>query len=252
MQLNVSSIQHFSVGDGDGIRTTVFLKGCNLRCPWCHNPETWETCPTILHYDHGDMENGHLIDIRDILDEVLEDQDFYGSDGGVTISGGEPLLQAEGVSVLVKELLKEGIPTVIDTAGCVPYAAFRQLGGDVHTYFFDLKACDTEGYRYVGGDFDRVYENLCRLIADGRRVRVRIPLIPHFNDAPDYSRRMCDILLTAGAREVDLLPFHRLGSGKYTAMGLTYPYRNQPPMSRTHAQEVAAVYQPHFTVRIDG
>ncbi len=252
MTLHVSSIQHFSVGDGDGIRTTVFLKGCNLRCPWCHNPETIDPSPTIFRYAHKTMENGRMMRMEEILAEALEDKDFYGADGGVTVSGGEPLLQAEGVAALVRDLLAEGVPTVIDTAGCIPYAAFERLGQDVHTYFFDLKACDAVGYHAVGGDFDRVYGNLCRLIADGRRVRVRIPLIPRFNDAPAYSDRMCRILCAAGATEVDLLPFHRLGSGKYTAMGLDYRYRDEPPMSRAHAEEVADAYRRYFTVRIEG
>ncbi len=251
LHLNVSSIQHFSVGDGDGIRTTVFLKGCNLHCPWCHNPETIDHMTTILHYPHATVENGRPMTVEAILAEALEDKDFYGDGGGVTVSGGEPLLQVEGVSVLVRRLLDAGVPTVIDTAGCVPYTAFERLGGDVHTYFYDLKACDAEGYRLVGGDFDRVTDNLRRLIADGRRVRVRIPLIPGFNDAPDYSERMCRILQAVGATEVDLLPFHRLGSGKYTAMGLLYRYRDIPPMSPTRAAEVAAVYHPYVSVRVE-
>lgn len=252
MQLNVSSIQHFSVGDGDGIRTTVFLKGCNLRCPWCHNPETIDKAPTTLHYAIGDQVNGHFMSIEDILAEALEDCDFYGDDGGVTVSGGEPMLQSEGVAELVRRLKEKGVPTVIDTAGCVPYAAFERLGDSVHTYFFDFKACDAEGYRFAGGDFDRVRDNLARLMAAGRRVRVRIPLIPGFNDASDYSERMCRVLSDVGITEVDLLPFHRLGSGKYTAMGMEYRYRDEKPMSRAHAEEVAVMYRRHFTVRIEG
>ncbi len=250
--LNVSSIQHFSVGDGDGIRTTVFLKGCNLRCPWCHNPETIQKTAVTLHYPTRTEENGRETSIEDVLKEVLEDKDFYGTDGGVTVSGGEPLLQAPAVRSLLLRLGEEGIAAVIDTAGCVPYTAFETLGDLVHTYYFDLKACDCDGYRFVGGDFDRVRDNLARLIADGRRVRVRIPLIPGFNDAPDYSRRMCDTLRAVGAKEVDLLPFHRLGSGKYTAMGLTYAYADQIPMPRAHAEAVAEIYRASFSVRVEG
>ncbi len=249
--LHVSSIQHFSVGDGDGIRTTVFLKGCNLRCPWCHNPETIPREPVTLHYAKGDEINGRPMTVDEVMDEVLEDADFYGDEGGVTISGGEPLLQVEAVAELIERLQVQGIPAVIDTAGCVPYAAFETLGDLPHTYYFDLKAADPEGYRAVGGDLERVTDNLARLIADGRRVRVRIPLIPGFNDAPAYTERMMAILRSVGAREVDILPFHRLGSGKYDALGVSYAFREVPSMSRAHAEAVADRYRADFTVRVE-
>ncbi len=251
MTLRVSAIQHGSVGDGDGIRTTVFLKGCNLRCPWCHNPETQSAEPVTLRYSTRTVVNGTEMDVEAIVTEALEDFDFYGEDGGVTVSGGEPLLQSEGVAELIRRLAKAGVRTVLDTAGCVPYAAFEHLGDAVDTYFFDLKAADAEGYRAVGGDFERVRSNLACLIAEGRHVRVRIPLIPGFNDSPAYSRRMCDVLRSVGATEVDLLPFHRLGSGKYEAMGLTYAYREQSPMSVAHAETIADTYREHFCVRVE-
>ncbi len=251
MMLNVSSIQHFSVGDGDGIRTTVFLKGCNLRCPWCHNPETIPAAPVILHYARGDEINGRLMSVEDVIAEVLEDVDFYGSDGGVTVSGGEPLLQAEAVAELLGHLKKCGIPSVIDTAGCVPYAAFETLGQSVHTYLFDLKAPDAEGYVAVGGDFELARDNLARLIADGHRVRVRIPLIPAYNDTADATERMIAVLREVGARQVDILPFHRLGSGKYDALGRSYAFREEPSMTRARAETVADGYRAHFAVRVE-
>ncbi len=252
MKLNVSAIQHFSTGDGDGIRTTVFLKGCNLRCPWCHNPETIPAHPVTLHYAAKEETNGKFMSVDEVVDEVLEDLIFYGDDGGVTISGGEPMLQAEVVAVLLRTLKEQGVPAVIDTAGCVPYEAFLKLDDLVHTYYFDLKACDSAGYRTVGGDFDLVFRNLKRLIADGKRVVVRIPLIPGFNDTPEYSEKMCAVLRDAGATRVDLLPFHRLGSGKYRAMGQTYAYADEPMMTRERARTVAEYYRPHFHVRVDG
>ncbi len=252
MQLNVSAIQHFSTGDGDGIRTTVFLKGCNLRCPWCHNPETITKNPVELNYSTGKVVNGHLMEIDDVIDEVMEDYIFYGDDGGVTVSGGEPLLQADAVAELIGRLKEKGVSAVIDTAGAVPYEAFLKLGDLVHTYYFDLKACDAEGYKEVGGDFGLVTENLKKLISEGRRVNVRIPLIPNFNDSAEYSEKMCEVLKSVGASNIDVLPFHRLGSGKYTAMGMTYSYANEPMMTRERANEIAEYYRPYFNVRVDG
>ncbi len=250
-RLHVSSIQHFSVGDGDGIRTTVFLKGCNLRCPWCHNPETISATPVTLHYPRGDEINGRFMTVDEIIEEVMEDADFYGDDGGVTVSGGEPLLQADAVAVLVRRLREQGVSAVIDTAGCVPYEAFGPLEGLSCTYYFDLKAPDAEGYRRIGGDFDRVRDNLARLLSADCRVRVRIPLIPGLNDSPDSTARMIAVLRAVGAREVDILPFHRLGSGKYDALGLVYRYREIPSMTRCDAERVAECYRAYFAVRVE-
>lgn len=251
MRLNVSSIQHFSTGDGDGIRTTVFLKGCNLHCPWCHNPETVPKEPTVLRYPTGEVVNGTWTDIDDVVREVVEDIDFYENGGGVTVSGGEPLLQSEGVSELICKLKGYNIPAIIDTAGCVPYSAFEELRGKVHTYFFDLKAADENGYNTVGGNFNLVRDNLKRLLEDGNSVRVRIPLIPGFNDYSQYSERMCDVLKGVGATNVDLLPFHRLGSGKYEALGIPYAYSETKPMTIEHAKKVAEIYSKYFNVRIE-
>ena len=255
--LFVSTVQHFSVGDGDGIRTTVFLQGCNLRCPWCHNPETIPPEGTTLRYNTPPAKprtevSGKFMRIEDVAAEVLEDKAFYGNDGGATISGGEPLLQAAGVEHLIRYLQAEGIPSVVDTAGCVPRAAFERLGDLVHTYFFDLKAPNARGYAVVGGDFETVLGNLAYLIRAGRRVRVRIPLIHKFNDTSAVTEAMCRILCDVGATEVDLLPFHRLGSGKYTALGKTYAFRDIRPRSRSHAEAVAAVYRRYFAVRVEG
>ncbi len=251
MKLFVSSIQHFSVGDGDGIRTTVFLKGCNLRCPWCHNPETIPAKTVILHYPTGDQENGKYKDLHDVVTEVLEDADFYADDGGVTVSGGEPLLQADAVAELLKQLKEKGIRNVIDTAGCVPYESFLKVIDFADTFFFDFKAANAEDYSKIGGNFDLVYSNLKALLTAGKNVRIRIPLIPDFNTSPEYSESMCKALLNAGVKHVDLLPFHRLGSGKYDALSIPYAYKDYPSMKISEAEEIAKTYRKYFSVKIE-
>ncbi len=252
MNLNISSIQHFSIGDGDGIRTTVFLKGCNLRCPWCHNPETIPEEPVTLQYNDKSVVNGRLISTEVVANEVLEDKIFYRNTGGVTVSGGEPMLQADAVRELLLILKNAGVEAIIDTAGAVPYEQFLKLSKLVHTYYFDIKACDIKGYRALGGDFELVIQNLTRLIKDGNRVRVRIPLIPGFNDSAEYSMRMCEVLRSSGVTDVDILPFHRLGSGKYKALGIYYPYEKLPGMKRSVAERTLMIYKEHFNARIDG
>ena len=128
--LNISNIQHFSVGDGDGIRTTVFFKGCNLCCPWCHNPENLSAKPSVLNYKVTNKTEivGKFVYAEDIIDELLDDKDYYEeSNGGITLSGGEVMLQADGIVPLLKLLAENEVSVLIDTAGCVPYAGFQKI-----------------------------------------------------------------------------------------------------------------------------
>ena len=252
--LNISNIQHFSVGDGEGIRTTVFFKGCNLRCPWCHNPENLSKKPTTLHYQAtGKTETlGQLITEKEVLSELLEDKDFYcESNGGVTFSGGEAMLQASELVPLAKLLAENGVSVLVDTAGCVPYASFQILNPFVTGYLFDFKTADGDQYREIGGDLGLVVENITRLRKDGKAVRIRIPLIPGFNTSPCSTQAICERLQDIGIKHVDLLPFHRLGSAKYEAMGLEYAYKTQQPLTKEELGKIEAIYKTYFSVKIE-
>lgn len=252
--LNISNVQHFSVGDGSGIRTTVFLKGCNLRCPWCHNPENLHKEPTTLHYKATKKSEtlGRFVSVEDLLPELLEDKDFYlESGGGVTFSGGEAMLQASELIPLVMALRDAQIPSLIDTAGCVPYASFEALNPLVSGYLYDFKTADAAKYKSIGGDLARVSENLCRLITDGVHVQIRIPLIPGFNCDPDSTEKICKHLSKIGIRQVELLPFHRLGSAKYEAMGLPYAYKNQAPLEKSELEAIESIYQNYFKTKTE-
>ncbi len=254
MLLNVSHIQHFSLGDGLGIRTTVFLKGCNLHCPWCHNPETLTEAPVTLTYPNAGMtvHAGQWMEVADVAGAVLADQDFYGNDGGATISGGEPLLQAQGVAQLCRTLRQAGIHTVIDTAACVPWASVEAVLPYADCFYVDWKTWDAANYRTViGGDMALVTDNLRRLTALGADVHARVPVIPGFNDALADAEKIAEQLAACGVKHVDLLPFHRLGSGKYAAMGTDYAYRDTQPPSREQLQALADIYRPHFVTHIE-
>ena len=250
IKLNISNIQHFSVGDGEGIRTTVFFKGCSLRCPWCHNPENLTSVPEILRYGNGRSETlGRLVTADDILPELLEDRDFYEtSGGGVTFSGGEVMLQADGARELAAALYENGVSMLIDTAGCVSYSEFEKLRGVVAGYLYDFKTADPEKYRSIGGDLHRVTENLTRLMTDGENVRVRIPLIPGFNSAGTDVTLMCRYLRDMGVAAVEVIPFHRLGASKYEAMGLDYAYRGVETMPKDKVTEAKAMFGEYFEV----
>ena len=255
MNLNISNVQHFSVGDGDGIRTTVFFKGCNLCCPWCHNPENLSFDPVSLCYQStGKTEVlGRQVTIEELLPELLEDKDFYEvGGGGVTLSGGEVMLQSHGATLLSKRLKEEGVSVLIDTAGCVPYENFERLNPFVHGYLFDFKTADEADYSGIGGDLELVTENLKRLMADGMSVTVRIPLIPDFNADEASVEAICRHLQKISVRAVELLPFHRLGSGKYEAMGLKYAYAEREPFSKAEIARIKAQYENYFEVKIGG
>lgn len=254
MELNLSNIQHFSVGDGPGIRTTVFLKGCNLRCPWCHNPETQAPQPQLLRYDSLGREElcGKRYSIAQIVQEVLGDKAFYDeSGGGVTISGGEPLLQAEGAAELSQALRQSGVSVLIDTAGSLPYAAFEKLNPYVNGYLFDYKTDDAEKYADIGGDLKTVRENLQRLLCAGVSLRVRVPLIPGFNTDDASVQGICGALQRLGVENVDLIPFHRMGSGKYKALGMSYAYENTAPPAAGRVEEIRRTFSDHFHTTVE-
>jgi len=267
----VSHIQRFSTGDGPGIRTTVFMQGCDLRCGWCHNPEAVPFKPVLLYYErlcvncglcvkkcprgaravrrgehdpragtcavcgncvsvcpHNALSvSGIAMTAGEVAAAVREDADFYEPDGGVTLSGGEPLCDA-GFAAAVAELChNEKIGVAVDTAACAEFSAFERILPYTDLFLIDLKCATEADYReHAGGSLERVLDNISRLIKLDRRVCVRIPVIPGINDAPGYFAPVARRLLQTGASELTLLPFHRLGAAKYSAMGLAYEYGN--------------------------
>ncbi len=226
MTVDVFNIQHFSTGDGPGIRTTVFLEGCNLRCPWCHNPESFYT-------------GVHPRSIDDILNEVMGDEEFYRqSGGGVTLSGGEPLLQGKGCMELLRNFKEKGLHTIVDTALDIEGIDLSETALFTDTFYTDLKTADEEKYASVcGGSMDVFIRNLERLIQTGADIVLRIPLIPGFN------MDSCSIGgIIALAKKYDLpvtlLPFHRLGSAKYKNLGLVYKYADTEPSSDKEIEDI--------------
>ncbi len=253
-EITVSNIQRFSTGDGPGIRTTVFFKGCNLRCPWCHNPENISPAPQTLYYPSAkrSVSYGMRMTPEEIADNVSEDADFYAAGGGgVTLSGGEPMLQYKGASELAEILSNGGISTLIDTAGCVPWEAFECVLEHVNDFYFDIKTADAGKYWEIGGDLGLITGNLRKLVECGANVRVRIPFIPGFNTSDEDCVNIRDLIVSIGAGRADLLPFHRLGTSKYEALGKEYRFRDTKPPRRQELLHAAEIYGKYLDIGIE-
>ncbi len=245
MNGEIFDIQRFSVNDGPGIRTTVFFKGCNLKCRWCHNPESQSAQPQILFYAdkctgcgrcksvtpndtdficfHDAKEIcGRTYSVEEVLNEVLKDKMFYdNSGGGVTFSGGECMLQVGFLQEVLKACRANGIHTAVDTAGNVPWESFERILNDTDLFLYDVKLFDGEKHkRYTGVDNRRILENLTRLLDAKANVYIRIPIIGGVNDSTEEMEKIRDFLRPHRPQRTELLPYHALGLHKYEALGM--------------------------------
>ena len=268
----IFNIQRFSIHDGPGIRTTVFLKGCNLRCYWCHNPESLRAEPEIQFMESRCIGCGACVEacplsreqatVRftsactgcgacaevcysgaltlvgkeysagDMTGMLLKDGELMKrSGGGVTVSGGEPLLQADFVAAVFTALGAEGIHTAIETASNVPWEAFEKVLPLTSLFICDIKAPDTELHRKgTGVGNERILENLRRLAGAGAAILFRIPVIPYYNDSADTIRETGRFIKSLERPlPVELLAFHNICAGKYDALGREFAARRTEP-----------------------
>jgi len=264
----VFDIQRFCVHDGPGIRTTVFMKGCPLRCRWCHNPEGLRREPQVQFFDEecircGSCSGERLLEdtllcptgalklsgkeyeTLSLLDAVLADRDFYDSDGGVTFSGGECLLQADFVSEVLEAVKGQGITTAIDTCGAVPWESIEKTLPFCDTYLYDIKCADPVLHReYTGLTNDRILENLQRLSDAGAAIWIRVPVIPNFNDNETEMEAIAKIAASAkGVQKVTLIPYHTLGKSKYKTLGMVPGYETDKSITNTRLSEFAQVFR---------
>ena len=242
-------IQRFSVHDGPGIRTTVFMKGCSLRCAWCHNPEGLRRERQLQYFSEkcidcgscGERSSlsdaakcpaealkicGMIMDEEQVLREILKDKLFYADTGGVTFSGGECLLQADFAAAVLARAKEQGIHTAIDTAGLVPWSEIEKTLPACDLYLYDIKCMDSAMHKkYTGADNALILENIRKLSATGKDIWVRVPVIPDFNDRPEEMAAIADFIATLPpVRQTTLMPYHTLGRSKYETLGLQCPY----------------------------
>ena len=297
----VFDIQRCSLHDGPGIRTTVFLKGCPLRCLWCHNPESMDSrpqlaftasrcigcreclraCPNGVHaivegkrvINRGLCQRcgrcvevchsealelmGREMALEEVLAEVARDQAFYASSGGgVTLSGGEPLLQPEFATAFLQACRRQGLHTVLDTSGYAPWESLLAVAREADLVLFDLKHTDDARHRELTSVSNRVIlDNLARLASEQIDLRVRAPVIPGCNDEEDNYRTMAAYLgrLDVRTLRVDLLPYHQLGSVKHSRLGTEYGLHNVKPPTSERLESLASILRTGgFQVQVGG
>jgi pyruvate formate lyase activating enzyme len=293
----VFNIQRYSLHDGSGIRTLVFLSGCPLRCTWCSNPEgqscapqlaydvrrcigreacgeaCQRVCPVSAIHPAGDgkvrldlaacttcgecvvvcppraLERlGDGMSVEEVLDAVEHDGPFFArSGGGITLSGGEPLVQAEFSARLLESARARGLRTALETSGCVPWADLGGACRHADEVFYDVKCMDAGRHREatrVGNE--RILLNLRRLCEHfpGLPIVVRTPIVPGFNDAPEAIRAICAFLEGLSGRvRYELLPYHRFGEPKYRKLGRVYPLAELEPPSAERMAELRQVVE---------
>lgn len=225
----VSQIQSFSVNDGNGIRTTIFLSGCPLRCKWCANPETW-----IM---------GKRMSVGEILKQVKRDMIFFReSGGGVTFSGGEPTFQQDFLRTLVNAHMDMGIDMAIETSGFFVWEEVKGILEKLDQIFVDIKHMDTKKHKSLTGvDNELILENIKKMGSLNQDVVVRIPLIKGINDdRENIADTAAFVMQYVPEGKIEVLPYHDLGVHKYDALGLNrYKNRFDTPAK----QEIDAVKQ---------
>ena len=230
MEGRVHSLQSLGTVDGPGLRYVVFLQGCPLRCVYCHNPDTW------------DPAGGAVMGTEELVEKILRCRPYFGAEGGVTVSGGEPLLQAEFVTQLFARLKREGVHTALDTSGAGDLGKAPALLEVTDLVLLDLKFPTEEGYRqYCRGSLGQT-EAFAALVAEKQvPLWVRHVVAPGLNDTlEDMAAVKSWAQRQPTLEKIEWLPFHNLCLEKYQQLGVPFPLANTPPMDREKLDRLIA------------
>lgn len=296
MKGKIFDIQKFCINDGPGIRTTVFLKGCPLKCAWCHNPESQSgnpqlaydagkclgcgrcaaVCPHGCHSFSNSVHSfdrskcagcgkcidtscpalsfyGSVADSDEIIADVLKDKVFYEtSGGGITISGGEPLAQPDFCVDLLKKAKEQGLHTCIETSGFASAETIEKTLPFVDIYLFDCKETDPENHKkYIGQDNAVILKNLRMISQSGGKIILRCPIIPGVNDRAEHFSGIAKLAEELdGVSEIQIEPYHNLGKGKYSALGMEYSLESEPVPDSDTAEKWIGEIQKHTQKKV--
>lgn len=225
---SIDSIETFGTVDGPGIRTVVFLNSCNLRCKFCHNPETW----TIKEKNYSS---------DDIVKKVLRSKPYFKDNGGVTFSGGEPLLQYDFLVETCKKLKKENIHIALDTAG-IGNGDYKEILNLVDLVLLDVKHITREGYKDITqtNNYDKFSEFVNQLNESGKDIWIRQVIVPGINDNKKYVKELSTYIVDKikNVKKVEFLPFHTMGFSKYKKLNIKNPYENIKSMDKEKCNEL--------------
>jgi pyruvate formate lyase activating enzyme len=248
----IFDIKRYAIHDGPGIRTTVFLKGCPLRCLWCHNPEGQSLQPepiignTMASASAGTLEYetaGHVVSVGSVIEEIEKDILFFDeSGGGVTISGGEPLMQPAFLKAILTACKERDIHTAIDTCGYASHEALDSIMDKVDLFLFDLKLMDeNEHARYTGQSNRLILDNLREIVMRRKQVIIRFPVVPGITDTDENVSRLADLLSSLNTITcVSLLPYHKMAGSKYVKLRRPNDIERFEPPSREKLDSIKA------------
>ncbi len=250
----ITKIERFALHDGPGIRTVVFMKGCPLRCAWCSNPENQLLQEEIFRKPEEEIV-GRKVTIKENMSLIVKDSPYYAiSEGGVTLSGGEPLYQPDFTLEVLEACKKERIQTAIETCGLAAWEYWERILPFLDLIQFDLKHSDPESHaRFTGADNHVVLDNLHRIAASGVPVVIRIPLVPAHNDSPEVLEGFASIMHSLNLRSLQLLPYHKMGISKYRWLGREYALSGLETHAETQLGEIVRFFrQRGFAVDLGG
>jgi len=262
----VFDLRRYSVYDGPGIRTTVFLKGCPLNCIWCHNPESQKLQPESfkrivkknLGYSHSETTEffGKIVTADEIMTEIERDILFFDdSGGGVTFSGGEPLVQLDFLNELLYRCNKKGIHTAVDTSGCMPTANFEKIIDKTDLFLFDIKLIDEEEHKKYTGSSNRVIlDNLKFLAESGKNINIRVPLIPGITDTVENLTGIKNFIdRFQSIKTISLLPYNEIAENKYTRLNKTFLPGTLVTQSAEQLKEIESIFENiNLTIKLRG
>ncbi|GAK58855.1 glycyl-radical enzyme activating protein family [Candidatus Vecturithrix granuli] len=262
---SVLNIQRYAVHDGPGIRVVVFLKGCPLRCWWCHNPESQQLqckriTQTVKLDDRTQVEEeetiGQLMSVNEVMRAIEKEVIFFDqSGGGVTFSGGEPFMQPQFLDALLTRCQEQEIHTAVDTTGYAAPYMFEPISEKVDIFLYDLKLIDDTLHRqYTGVSNELTLKNLHSLSVREKQIWIRFPVIPGITDTVQNVYDIQRVISRLkGVQQVNLLPFHKIADGKYRKFGLENKMKDiQPPSDDQMAALKEQFEQQGFPVKIGG
>ncbi len=235
----IFDIQKFSVHDGPGIRTIVFLKGCRLRCRWCCNPESQEYEIQKMIRAGKETVVGRDVTVGEVMEDIIKDMPYYRrSGGGVTLSGGETLCQPDFAIDLLSACKEYGLSTAIETTGFAQFSVIERFFDVCDIFLMDIKHTDSEKHQqFTTKPNDLILENAVKIAEKARKLIIRVPVIPTFNDTKEEIASIASFAKSlSGVDEIHLLPYHRLGYDKYVGLSREYGMGDIPSPTKDHME----------------